>query len=109
MHMTKLLIYCVFFGIAATSELSYAQMPKHNCIPVEGYVPNAQTAIQIAVAVWSPIYGAKKIQDEKPFTAKLAKGVWIVEGSLPKGWKGGVAIAEIAKSDGRILRVSHGK
>jgi NTF2 fold immunity protein len=32
-----------------------------------------------------------------------------VEGSLPKGAKGGVALAEISKEDGRIIRVSHGK
>ncbi|MFH1061494.1 MAG: NTF2 fold immunity protein [Candidatus Omnitrophota bacterium] len=28
---------------------------------------------------------------------------------LPEGWIGGVAEAEIAKDDGRIIRISHGK
>src|SRR5437764_401937 len=65
---------------------------------------------RIAVAIWEPIYGEDKIASEKPYQARLdTKGVWVVEGSLPKGWLGGVAIAEIAKDDGRILRVSHGK
>ena len=42
--------------------------------------------------------------------AKLENGIWHVSGSLPKGSvKGGVAVAEISKSDGRIIRVSHGK
>lgn len=41
--------------------------------------------------------------------AILRDGVWYVEGSLPKGLVGGVAIAEIAKDDGRILRISHGQ
>ena len=86
-----------------------AEEPKHNYIPKDGYVPTADAAIKIAVAVWEPIYGAAKIADEKPFRATLTKGVWTVEASLPKGSPGGVALAEISKADGRILRVSHGK
>jgi len=82
---------------------------KHNYKPKEGYVPDEKTAIRIAVAVWIPIYGEKQIEKEKPYQAKLDKGVWIVEGSLPEGMTGGVAIAEITKGDGCILRVSHGK
>jgi hypothetical protein len=82
---------------------------KHNYKPKEGYVPDEKTAIRIAVAVWIPIYGEKQIEEEKPYQAKLDKGVWTVEGSLPEGWLGGVAVAEIAKDDGCILRVSHGK
>ena len=83
--------------------------PKHNVVPNDGYVPTKDVAIKIAVAVWEPIYGADRIADKKPFRATLANGVWTVEGSLPKGAKGGVPLAEISKVDGRILRVSHGK
>lgn len=87
---------------------AYSQTP-HNFKPTQGYVPDAGTAIKIAVAVWEPIYGQEQISRQKPYTAILANGIWIVEGSLPKHTRGGVAVAEIAKSDGRILRVSHGK
>jgi NTF2 fold immunity protein len=83
--------------------------PNHNFVPKDGYVPTKDVAIKIAVAVWEPIYGADKIADEKPYRATLTEGVWTVEGSLPKGAKGGVALAEISKADGRIIRVSHGK
>lgn len=87
---------------------------RHSYLPPGGYVPDAKTAIRIAVAVWSPIYGEKKIQNEKPFHATLKKGVWTVEGSLPKArlggfTVGGVAEADIARRNGRIVRVSHGK
>jgi hypothetical protein len=37
-----------------------------------------------------------------------ANGVWTVMGAPPQEL-GGVAIAEIRKTDGRILRVNHGK
>ena len=77
--------------------------------PPNGYVPDAKTAIRIAVAVWAPIYGEKQIQSEKPFHASLAHGVWTVMGSLPVGTVGGTAVASIAKKDGRVLLVFHGK
>jgi hypothetical protein len=40
----------------------------------------------------------------------LVGDTWIVEGSLPSSHQlGGTAVAEISRTDGRILRVSHGK
>src|SRR5690242_13145116 len=58
--------------------------------PAQGFVPDAKTAIKIAVAVWEPIYGEKQIAKEKPYRAKLlTNAVWKVEGSLPEGWNGG--------------------
>lgn len=101
-------LLALVFLVAAVA--SFAGDAKHNGVPKEGYVPNAETAIGIAVAVWGPLYGASNIARQKPYRATLREdGVWVVEGSLPKGWLGGVALAEISKSDGRILRVSHGR
>jgi len=86
-----------------------AHLLAHRVEPDAGYVPNAETAVRIALAVWEPIYGKKQIESEKPYHAKLQGGVWIVEGSLPEGWRGGVAIAEISAENAMVLRVSHGK
>ena len=97
--------------VSAGVAVLVAQTQKYGP-PKEGFVPDAKTAIRIAVAVWEPIYGKAQIAGEKPYSARLdTNGVWTVEGSLPKGFdgKGGVAVAEIAKSDGRILGVGHGK
>ena len=111
--MKKFLCAVLSGGIAATLiwSTTHAQPTKaeqtSGYVPKEGFVPDAKTAIRIAVAVWSPIYGEKQIQREKPYKAKLKNGVWFVEGSLPKGWGGGVAYASISKRDGRILDVGH--
>ena len=78
-------------------------------LPKYGYVADSERAIMIALEVWEPIYGKDHIAEEKPYRAQLLNDVWTVEGSLPDGWNGGVAIVEIAKVDGEILRVSHGK
>lgn len=72
-------------------------------------VPTEETAVAIAIAVFKPIYGADKVNREKPFRASLKAGVWHVSGSLPPGAIGGTAEAEIAQQDGRVLRVWHGQ
>ena len=88
----------------------HSQSVRKSYQPKGGFVPDAETAIAIAQAVWGPIYGRENIAREKPFKATLHNGVWRVEGSLPKEYNyGGVAIAEISKKDGRILGVIHGK
>ena len=89
--------------------LLFADESKHSFNPEQGFVPDEKTAVAIAVAVWSPIYGEKQIESKKPFHAVLKLGVWHVEGSLPQNLAGGVAEAEILKDDARILRISHGK
>ena len=75
--------------------------------PQNRYVPDEHTAFAIAVAVWIPIYGRQQIENEKPYKAKLNNGVWIVTGSLPEGFDGGTAVAEISQEDGRVLKVIH--
>lgn len=74
-----------------------------------GAVPDADAAIAVAVAAWVPLYGRDQIERQKPFRASLRMGVWTVEGTLPNGYVGGVAIAEIDKSSGHVIRISHGK
>ncbi len=99
----------IFSLIVSPITLRADEKQKHNYKPKQGYVPNEETAIKIAVAVWIPIYGKEQIENEKPYKAVLKDGVWFVTGSLPEGWIGGVAEAEIAKDDGQIIRISHGE
>jgi hypothetical protein len=86
-----------------------AEEPYPSFVPKNGFVPTAEVAIRIAVAIWEPIYGADQISKEKPYRATLAGGVWTVQGSLPPTVVGGVAFVQILQADGRILRAIHGK
>lgn len=77
--------------------------------PEDGYISNESSAIKLAEIVWLNVYGSD-INNDKPFKAKLKDGkVWIVEGTLNSNGFGGVPYIEIQKSDGRILKVIHGK
>ncbi len=97
----------VFFLVFSSSFGQEELIPSES--PDKGFVPDEETAINIAKAVWFPIYGEKTIRRERPYKAVLNGEVWQVRGSLPKDHKGGVAVAEIAKKTGCILRVYHGK
>ncbi len=88
--------------------------PRHNYVPRAGYVPDAATAIRIAEAVWTPIYGERELRSQRPFRAELRGNVWRVHGTLPQpspGFEavGGTAAAEIDRRTGKILLVSHGE
>jgi hypothetical protein len=102
--MKSISILVVAFLLAMSPAFG-AEESEHEYVPAAGFVPDAETAIRIAVAVWEPIYGRAKIEGEKPHHATLKNGVWTVEGSLPKGMFGGVAIAEIRKSDALCSRL----
>lgn len=80
--------------LVIASSFGADEAKPHQATPKDGFVPNKETAIQIAVAVWTPIYGKENIERQKPYEAKLKDGVWHVAGNLPKNMVGGVAIAE---------------
>ncbi len=106
--MTKHLPIIIIGYLLISNACLAGETAEHSVTPKDGFVPNKQTAITIAEAVWIPIYGKEKIDAERPIQATLHNGVWVVEGTL-HSQKGGVAVAEIARKDGRIIRVSHGK
>ena len=101
-------LLCLLSGVSIMSNP--AEQLTH--VP-DGFVPNEKTAVRITEAVLGPIYGEEKINSEKPFSAKLNEqgDVWTVNGHLSDQYnhRGGVATVEIAKNDGRILQVWHGK
>ena len=95
------IIYFLFFTFCSSVK-------NPNINQSDDFVPNAETAIKIAEAIWLPIYG-DKILKNKPYQASLKDNIWIVEGTLPKGYRGGVPYIEIRKNDCKILKVTHGK
>jgi len=109
--LTRMLLLA-FLAATLGGTLMIAQAGRP-AVPKDGFVPNQETAMRIAEAVWIPLYGKEQIDQEKPFVAELKHDVWIVSGTLhgEAGTisKGGVAKIKISKKDGRVLEVSHGK
>jgi NTF2 fold immunity protein of polymorphic toxin system component len=96
-------------ALACSIAIAFAADPKHTYMPPAGYVPDSNTAIKIVVAVWEPIYGARKSRGKTRITRRYTMMFGLLLVQLPERMLGGVAIAEISKQDGRIIRVSHSK
>lgn len=106
--LNKLVVifFITFLCLSCTPKRDYSKLTDPQ---KDGYVPNEETAIKIAEAVWLPIYG-KEIYKEKPFHATLKNDtIWVVEGTLKKEADGGTVYAEIHKGNGKILKVTHYK
>jgi hypothetical protein len=87
--------------------------------PASAAVPDEATAVTLAENALAKVYGKKKIGSERPFRATLTKGIWHVGGTLyckdkqgnviTNACVGGVAMADIRQSDGRVLKMGHTK
>lgn len=76
--------------------------------PLVDCVPDEQTAIKIAEAIWYPLYG-DDIFKQKPYYVQLEDDCWIVIGSLPENYYGGSAYIKFQKSDCKVIDVYHTK
>lgn len=110
-----------FLALLLVPRLAGAQQPTHGSyVPPQGFVPDSVTAVRIAVAVWTPIYGPYDalVLNDQTVVATLNDGVWTVTRGVPPlnpvpGYMiRGVplspvpidtAVVKIAKRDGRIL------
>lgn len=80
---------------------------RYNNPNVDGFVPDGETAIRIAEAVWLPIYGSE-IKYYKPFDVELLDSVWHVKGDRHADF-GGVIHLYISKKDAKIERFTQEK
>jgi NTF2 fold immunity protein len=81
--------------------------PHVRLVGSAGVVSSERIAQDIAYAYLRAIYPDD--QHLRPMTASLTKGVWTVNGTLPKGRLGGVAAIALCQSNGRVLEIAHGK
>ena len=74
------------FVLVLAPNFASAQQPTANAyVPPSGFVPDSATAVRVAVAVWTPIYGDGDVILKHPVSATLSDGVWTVTGSVPGG------------------------
>lgn len=104
---------CLSGAQVMTSDQEAVEFARRSVVGVRpvvrggGYVPDANTAIRIAVAVLIPIYGEDIGESEKPWRAGLKHGVWTVVGTFHGKGEGGEAIVQLSKTSGAVLFVTH--
>jgi hypothetical protein len=72
-------------------------------------IPDKQTAVAVSEPTLFKIYGKAQIESERPYNIYLIDGYWVAEGTLPKGMFGGTFLDIVAKNDGRLMIMPHGK
>jgi len=84
--MYKRTQFIVGFAVLVAAVVFAAETAKHNFSRrTDTYVPDAKTAIKIAVAVWEPIYGEKQIAGEKPLRHDLTERRMDCRGFIAEG------------------------
>ena len=70
---------------------------------------NEDDTIKIAEKEWYKIYG-ENIYKKKPFVAEIKNdSIWVIQGTLPENYDGGVPYAEINAKNCKILKITHSK
>ena len=105
------------YGLLLAVTLSAQSAPTQRAVRV----PDEATALKIAEPALIRTYGKRTIEDEKPLTATLQKGIWTVSGTLwctdsngnrtsEQGMcAGGSAVLKLRQRDGKILSIIHYK
>ena len=116
-------IFIIIFMVLCISSFCYTEneWSKEEDIDIQqkmiikisdGFVPDAETAIKVAEAILTAIYG-ETVLNKAPFTASLVQDgtVWLVKGSLSQEgyYGGGIPYIKISKATGEILGVVHTK
>ncbi|MHA6249982.1 NTF2 fold immunity protein [Pontibacter sp. CAU 1760] len=83
--------------------------PSQKQILEEKVIKNKQTAISVAEAMLFSIYGKDNIVRQRPYESHLIDGYWVLIGTLPKDWVGGKFLIIINSTDGKIVKLTHGK
>jgi len=98
----------VFALCALALAISSAIAEQKTPLEVREPAATAGAAVEIARAAAVARFGEAVIRGEEPLSAKLnERNNWIVRGRMQMGSLGGVVEVEIARRDGRVLRMLH--
>mgnify|MGYP006155991611 FL=1 len=92
-------------------KLSLADTTLHNAAKntEQLLIAKKDVAISIAEPYLFSVYGKDAIIGEKPYEAYLIDNYWVILGTLPEGMMGGVFLIILDATNGRVVRITHGK
>jgi hypothetical protein len=83
---------------------------KGNVVNSKDAILNSGIAVMgVAEAILIGIYGEKDIVKQKPYIMHHIRNYWIVDGSLPKGSKGGTFHIIIDDRTCKVIEITHRK
>lgn len=76
---------------------------------IKEVIPDAQTAVDVALILAKKVYGKEKIEREKPYQVIKNGTFWTVCGSLPGSYYGGIFVVTLNAKNGEVVEFYHGK
>lgn len=77
--------------------------------PQNGFVADAVVAAAVGEMILGAVYGRDRIRAQLPLLAVESEGVWTIRGQRARGTLGGVALIEVRRRDGAVVRVTHSR
>lgn len=94
----------------AVAEKTLADTSYDNFIhPDRLLITTRELAISVAEPILFSVYGEDNIKDERPYAVYNIGNNWIMSGSLAKDHDGGTFLLVMDATNGRIVRIIHGK
>ena len=96
----------------AKKELKESLRDKnlHNVVSVNKLlVSDSTTAVQMLEPILFRIYGKENIVKQQPYEINLIDHYWVMSGTLPEGWVGGVFMIIMDAQNCQVIRITHGK
>ncbi|WP_298321353.1 NTF2 fold immunity protein [uncultured Aquimarina sp.] len=75
----------------------------------EKLIPKKAGAIKYAELILFEKYKKENIEFQKPYQVYLIDDYWVIFGTLPKNYKGGVFSIVFDSWNGKIMRLTHSK
>jgi len=83
---------------------------QHNVIDNKTVIiKDSLTAINVAEPILFSIFGKDRITNQRPYEIYFIDNYWVISGTLPIGYSGGVFLIIIDSRNSKILRITHGK
>jgi hypothetical protein len=108
-HLISAMRGKLLLKLLSRNKYFYKNAPSTKKVNMQDVIRSEGMALDVCYAYVSNIYGKRCIDTQKPYRRMETKNSWIIHGSLPVNFCGGVFEFEISKSDGRILKLTHSR
>ena len=108
MKMKMLFLYCLIGILVAGNIFQIVWNSFANKLFTD-VVPTEEIALEIGQVILIGMFG-ETILDKSPFNVQYDDNskAWVIVGTLPDNYLGGVPKITIRKNDGRVLEITHG-
>lgn len=72
-------------------------------------IKDKESLIRSAEPILFKTYGKEHILGEKPYVISFKDGIWVMDGTLLNGYKGGTFHIVINAKDGKVIKMIHYK